>query len=414
MADPGSGFGAGANEEFERLARQYWGAWGDALRNAVPGAASPDPVRMGAQAWHDAIDWWTTQATGSQPNASDTLWRFNRQASDWYAQMQQVAARFGGGEASAGEIVRAWKEAIGGASANVFADLARSMAGNGLQGVERWSEDAAPWLRLLRMEGGNWLHMPAFGFAREHQERLQALAEAQLEVQEAGNAYNTLLLKSSEAAFAVFERMLSEREAPGLQITSARALFDLWVDAAEQAYAEMALSKEYRTAYGNLANAQMKLRAGVQKEVELASASLGMPTRSELDGAHRKIVELERSLRRLRDQLEQGVPPASPPARSGSRRAPAKQAAKAPSKKAANARAKAKPARGSTAARAGAGRTPTKAVARKAAARPPAGRPRAVRKAAPRPATRSARVPTNGFSSAIPLAPRPMGRRQDA
>ena len=143
--------------------------------------------------------------------------------------------------------------------------------------------------------------MPAFGFAREHQERLQSLAAAQLECQEAGNAFNTLLLKASESAFQVFERMLAEHGAPGLQISSPRKLFGLWIDAAEQAYAEVALSKDYRELYGNLVNAQMKLRAGVQKEVELASASLGMPTRSELDGAHRKIVELERALRKLRD-----------------------------------------------------------------------------------------------------------------
>ena len=263
MAIPGFGFGAGSTDEFERLARQYWGAWGDAMRNAVPGAAPPDPVRMGTQAWQDAIDWWTRQATG-RPAYDDTLWRFNRQASEWYAQMQRVAAQFGGSDNTAADVAAAWKEALGGAGFNVFADMFKSMAGNGVHGAEQWSEDVAPLLHAWRHEGGAWLKTPAFGFTREHQERAQALAEAQLEVQEATNAYNTLMLKSSEAAFAVFERMLSEREAPGLQISSPRALFDLWIDAAEQAYAEMALSKEYRVAYGNLVNAQMKLRAGIQ------------------------------------------------------------------------------------------------------------------------------------------------------
>ena len=96
MAYPGFGFGAGPTDEFERLARQYWGAWGDAMRNAIPGAAPPDPVRMGTQAWQDAIDWWTRQATG-RPAHDDVLWRFNRQASDWYAQMQRIAALDNGG-----------------------------------------------------------------------------------------------------------------------------------------------------------------------------------------------------------------------------------------------------------------------------------------------------------------------------
>ncbi|TYT25088.1 class III poly(R)-hydroxyalkanoic acid synthase subunit PhaE [Luteimonas viscosa] len=418
MANPGFGFGAGtgSTDEFERLARQYWGAWGDALRNSIPGAAPPDPVRMGNQAWQDAIDWWTRQASGRSAH-DDTLWRFNRQASDWYAQMQRVAAQFGGGDSTAADVAAAWKEALGGGSVNVFADMFRSMAGNGVHGVEQWSEDAAPWLRLLRTEGSSLLQMPAFGFAREHQERAQALAAAQLEAQEASNAFNTLLLKSSESAFKVFERMLAEHEAPGLQITSARALFDLWVEAAEQAYAETALSEDYRTAYGNLVNAQMKLRAGVQKEVEIASSLLGMPTRSELDGAHRKIVELERALRRMRDRVEQGGAGPSAPSkprgassreRDDARPATARRAAKpaaADPATAAAAKSGAKPAQGKAA---------NGKAARRATKRSPAGKPVPARKRAPASPARVARSPTNGFSTAIPVAPQPLARDADA
>src|SRR3546814_7293710 len=66
----------------------------------------------------------------------------------------------------------------------------------------------------------------------------------------------------------------------------------------------------------------MRLRGGVQREVEQASALFGMPTRTELDGAHRKIVELERQVRRLRDDIGRGrgpkeaaTAPASPAAK---------------------------------------------------------------------------------------------------
>ena len=408
MAIPGFGFGAGGNDEFERLARQYWGAWGDAMRNAIPGAAPPDPVRMGTQAWQDAIDWWTRQATG-RPAHDDVLWRFNRQASDWYAQMQRIAAQFSGRDNTSADVVAAWKEALGGAGINVFADMLKSMAGNGVHGAEQWSEDVAPLLRAWHIEGSDWLKLPAFGFTREHQERAQALAEAQLEVQEATNAYNTLMLKSSEAAFSVFERMLSEHEAPGLQIHSPRALFDLWVDAAEKAYAEMALSREYRVAYGNLVNAQMKLRAGIQKEVELASSLLGMPTRSELDGAHRKIVELERALRRLRDAATEGGASPVPAAGGGGQRKPA--AKKAPRKGA-------KPVDTKPSARARtrkAAATPAPATAAATADSGSAAAPRKpARKAARTPFVRAAKAPTNGFSMAIPVAPLPMAGGDDA
>ena len=81
------------------------------------------------------------------------------------------------------------------------------------------------------------------------------------------------------------------------RLRAARGSFDPWIDAAEEAYADIALSPEFREVYGALVNAQMRLRAGVQKEVELAGAMFGMPTRTEVDSAHRKIAELERALR---------------------------------------------------------------------------------------------------------------------
>ncbi len=39
----------------------------------------------------------------------------------------------------------------------------------------------------------------------------------------------------------------------------------------------------------------MRLRAGLQREVEQMSERIGLPTRSEMDAAHRRIAELERS-----------------------------------------------------------------------------------------------------------------------
>jgi BMFP domain-containing protein YqiC len=125
----------------------------------------------------------------------------------------------------------------------------------------------------------------------------------------------------------VFEDKLRERAQPGQQLTSARALFDLWIDAAEEAYAEIALSPEFRSAYGALVNAQMRVRQGVQREVEQAAAQVGMPTRTEIDAAHRRIAELERALRRMRDGAD--VAPAAAPRAAKAAPTPARRPAAA-------------------------------------------------------------------------------------
>jgi class III poly(R)-hydroxyalkanoic acid synthase PhaE subunit len=296
--DPGQ-----STRDFEALARQYWSAWGDMLRGSVPGQRPAERAQPGAQAWHEAVDWWTQLAHGQRSEVNSAVERFNSQARSWYASMQQVATQFAGQDAAASDIARAWKQALGAVGENPFPELFRAMRGQGQQGLDQWIEDASPFLDAWRREAGSWLGMPAFGFAREHQERWQRMAQAQMDYQEQTSAYNALMLKAAQGAYELFERKLEERNAPDRRLTSARALFDLWIDAAEEAYAEIALSPEFRKVYGKLVDAQMRVRGGVQREVEQMTGGLGMPTRSEIDAAHKKITQLEREMRKLRDAL---------------------------------------------------------------------------------------------------------------
>jgi class III poly(R)-hydroxyalkanoic acid synthase PhaE subunit len=390
---PGMAGGASADpadwqRNFEALTRQYWTAWGESLR-----AASGQPaVPQGVPGWHDAVEWWSKLAHGGRSEANDLAERFNAQAKLWFGQMQQVAAQFAGQDHGAGDIARAWKQALGAAGDNPFPEIFKAMRGHGAQGLDQWIEDASPYLDAWRREGMSWLSLPAFGLGREHQERVQALARAQVEYQEQTAAYNALMAKSGERAFELFEAKLAEREEPGRQLTSARALFDLWIDAAEESYAQIALSPEFRSTYGALVNAQMRLRSGIQKEVELACGTFGMPTRSEMDAAHRKVADLERQLRRLR-----GAVPAAPavkpavgvtPRASGTQPAAKpvpKPAAKTtpapkPAKKAAS-KSKAKPAAKAAQPAAKAARPAAKPVKR--ATRPARAVSRAARKASP-------------------------------
>ena len=402
------GAGFGMPGDAEAMARQWMNAFGDAMR-AFSGQPQPpqDP-------WQAAFDTWSRMAgVGRRDEAADMVERFSAQARQWLGMMQQVAGQFAGRDASPADIAGAWKQAMGGQGGNPFAALFEGMAGRGQAGFDQWHAQAAPMLNAmlggmlmggLRQEGLGLLRMPAFGLNREHQERLQALAAAQIELQEKNDAYNQLMLGIGQDAFVRFERKLAERSEPGRQLKSARALFDLWVDAAEEAYAEVALSHEFRRLYGELVNAQMKVRAGIQREVEQFCDLFGMPGRTEVDAAHRRIAELERQVRRLRTAAPQpqAKPSASKPA-SGTP-APAKPvvvpaAAQAEiAEKSAAATPVAKPAP----VPAPASRPTTKAKATKAA--PPAKKAAAAKKAPARAAAKRASKPA---IASIPL-PEPL------
>lgn len=296
------GFGGpgGGSADLGAMAQQYWSALTDAMRSAGGASRPQDP-------WRAAMDSWSQFAGGGPRNdASDAVERFSTQARQWLGAMQQVAGQFAGRNAGPGDIASAWKDALGGG--NAFAGLFDSLGGRGQSGFDQWYAQIAPMMNMfsgntlmggLREESMGWLRMPAFGLNREHQERWQALAEAQLDLQRKNDDYSALMMEAGKDAFERFERKLAERSEPGRQLQSARALFDLWIDAAEEAYAEIALSPRFRRIYGDLVNAQMRVRAGVQREIEHIGDLFGLPGRTEVDAAHRRIAELERQVRRL-------------------------------------------------------------------------------------------------------------------
>ncbi len=281
----------------EAMARQFWGAWGDFARTAeAPAGQIPG--------WQQAVDWWSQLAHGGREDANAAVEQFNRQSAQWFGLMQSVAAQFAGQEGSAADVARAWQKAVGAQGENPFPELFRGLRGRGLAGLEQWIEDASPYLDAWRKEATGLLGLPTFGLMREHQERWQALQKAQLALRGSQSAYQALLAKAGQRAFEIFEGKLEERSEPGRQIEGARALFDLWIDAAEEGYAEVALSPEFRRVYGQMVNDMMRLRASVQDAVERATGLFGMPGRSEVDAGHRKLHALEKQVRALQAELK--------------------------------------------------------------------------------------------------------------
>ncbi len=313
------GVGGVGSSDLDALARQYWSAWGEQLRSA--GVAGQPAAQPAAPGWNEAVAWWSQLAKGGRADTdtNDMLDRFNSQARGWFAQMQQLATQFAGQDTSAADITRVWKQALG---ENPFAAVLGSMQGPGQHGLEQWSEQIAPYLQAWQHSGQGLLGLPTFGFAREHQERWQRMAQAQIAHQQHSKAYQALMAEAGKNAFERFEAKLAERSEPGRQLGSARALFDLWIDAAEEAYAEIALSPKFREVYGEFVNSQMRVRAALQQEVEEMCGLFGIPGRTEVDATHRKIVQLERELRRLRDATERSAESAGP-VRAAPRSAPA-------------------------------------------------------------------------------------------
>jgi len=292
--------------QWQDLSRNYLSAWQSMSRNPaqMPGAA--------ASPWHEGFEQWSRLFASGGGAQNETIDRVIDSAKGYAAFMQSLLGAAGGGTG-----MPPWNEmfrsgfGIPGIDAAAFEHpmlrALRDMQGQGGQGFGNGFAQAFGALNSLRaappMPSADlgdlkaWLSLPAFGLMREHQEHYQKMAVAWVEYQEQMGRYNALMLKASQRGFELFVGKLSEREQPGRQIDSLRALYDLWVDAAEEGYAEIALSQDFHEIYAALVNAQMRVRAQIQQEVERVAVDLGMPTRSEIDSIGERLQALRREVR---------------------------------------------------------------------------------------------------------------------
>lgn len=353
---------SGAGSAFGTTGMPDWNAWGKPSAWFGSGAAAP-----AATAFHPGL--------GAGPFAS----LFEQLSSLAQGQWQQLAAGMDGDGAGFATVLPEWRQSL----ESLWSGLGAPAPGPG----------PGPAVAMLR----ETLSTPQVGPLREHVERWQQAMLAQLDLQEAGRAFSALLGEIMQRALALFRERMAARNSAGQAPDSMRAVFDEWIEAGEEAWAERASSDEFVAALGAYSNAQMRVRAARADAINRMAQSLGLPTREEVDADHRRIAQLEREMRRLRRELEGVQSIATTELTTPA--APESAPHPAPGRKTAS-RAAAKPAAGKTATKKAA--SPVKAAAARKAA---------VKKATSK-ATSKAATTRRGKASAFPLvaAPQAIGK----
>jgi class III poly(R)-hydroxyalkanoic acid synthase PhaE subunit len=153
--------------------------------------------------------------------------------------------------------------------------------------------------------------VPPLGLTREHTEALRALAAAQREHQELGQALRVELLRIQNDALTLLEQRVRERDLARQPIGEWRELYNLWIECGEQVFSQVAHSEAYGKLQAELGNAAVRLRARQQTIFEYALRQFDLPTRSELNTVHRQIRELRERLAALDSQPGNSVRPGS-------------------------------------------------------------------------------------------------------
>ena len=293
MADPANDF----IRDYQTLAQQSWDAWTRQLQQQQQPATNPFFTPPAANPF------FTPPAAPASGN--DTVERTLSGLKGYFDWMQAAAA--GGTAAQPGD----WRQQLQQMFGGVSQPFAQAFGGIDSAGAEGFTRQWRSWMQAAQHSGfgdmpGAQGATPAFGQNREQQMRQQAMAAAVLESLQASARYQALIQRANAQGMQRLQDKLAEHAEPGRQIDSLKALYDLWVDAAEEAYAEIALSDEFREAYGEMVNTQMRVRQMQQQQTEQMCQQLGVPTRSEVSSLGERLQALRREFRASQASSSEG------------------------------------------------------------------------------------------------------------
>jgi class III poly(R)-hydroxyalkanoic acid synthase PhaE subunit len=239
-----------------------------------------------------------------QPDAAMQMWMSSMQAAlqQWITQIQNNM-----------DLVTPDLPGVSGTTLTTWAQLADSVA-PWLNMSQSYLKDVAaghlpggiemPGIGAAQEQLLRALSMPGLGYTREQQEGMQQLARHLLGYHDALRAYKVAFAKTALASLNAVQKRLQGMHEAGEHIKSLRALYDMWVDASEEAYAEFAMSDEYQVVYGDLVNALMRVRKDLNTISEQQYQLMNIPTRSEIDTMQHRQQEMRRDNRHLAHEIQ--------------------------------------------------------------------------------------------------------------
>lgn len=317
---------------WEQAQRQAWDAWSELARQSAPPARSPHDALW--DLWADGLErLWQGRSAQLSGTSQEVFSRLIDQGKGFLFlshQLLRVVEKIQAQGERGGDWKKPLREAI-----DQVQDQLRQWSGvsagqTALWGLpfEMWERLAAAlsftpgdWARHMKDMAGNvsesgqdgrsWMDQwPALGVTREWQLSAKEGSRLSERYQEAWRCYSTKLLDVGILALDYLYERLIEAGETGQQIRQLRTVYDLWVDSAEQAYAEVVSTPEFAQQQAELINAAVALKLHVQDSLERAALANNLPTRTELDSAHRAIKDLRTELDRLRSQTAEPATPA--------------------------------------------------------------------------------------------------------
>ena len=307
------------NQAWMESQKQYWEAWGKLARDTMaqaPQAQQAPHLTQGLEFW------WNTVAPMVPEQGREVFQRFVEQGKQ-YLQFNEQFLKNLQNMSQVPTTPEAWQKFWEQSMGSLQDNMGKMPLGGEHMAwmwnpvMEQWRKTATqlsrmPTHNLLNMSLDGYpnmsipgmdeyqknmdrmLAMPGVGYTREWQEQSQALARLWMAHQQAYRDYNEIFSRVGVNTVKRFQDKIMALSGSENPVSTLRELYDLWVDCAEDAYAEMVNTEEYSQANARLVNTLMAWKREGRQMLDETLSMLGLPSRRELDSVHKRLHQLRK------------------------------------------------------------------------------------------------------------------------
>jgi len=150
---------------------------------------------------------------------------------------------------------------------------------------------------------GRFLESPSLGYNRELDDKLHKGFKAWQRYRRADFEYQLVMAEAWVKLFEQFQQKLMAMAEKGEKVESLEVLANLWMNMADPIFLEVFYSEKYIQAQNELLSATMTYRIQQRQIIELILKFYDIPTRTEVDEAHRNIYNQKKEIKALKKRL---------------------------------------------------------------------------------------------------------------
>jgi class III poly(R)-hydroxyalkanoic acid synthase PhaE subunit len=149
------------------------------------------------------------------------------------------------------------------------------------------------------------LPIPHANLTQRWQKILEKRTQLWRDYQQAQEEYVALFNKIGLHTIDLLRDEITTMRQQGKEITQLRAVYDLWVDCGEKAYAQFARTDEFSKINARLINSWMAWRRYECQQIDEILATLNVPTRQEMDKMSYRLQQMGRELKTQRNGVNE-------------------------------------------------------------------------------------------------------------